>query len=75
MYQYDSGQISVDDFEQLIGINIKTDNRWVQKARKTPWEAIKKHYCPTVPIQQRKRRQAAAVSTGCMHYSVGVWVS
>ena len=33
MYRYDSGQIRVDDFEQPSGMNIKADNRWVQKAR------------------------------------------
>ena len=74
MYRYDSGQISVDDFEQPIGMNIKADNRWVQKARKYPGKQSKSvmHGCshPT-----RKRSQASAVSTGCMHYSVGVRVS
>ena len=43
------GQIRVDDFEQPIVMNIRSDNRWVQKARKIPWEAIEKRYARLFP--------------------------
>ena len=53
MYRYDSGQIRVDDFEQPIGMNIKADNRWVQKARKIPWEAIEERYARLFPSSNK----------------------
>jgi transposase, IS5 family len=49
MYRYDSGQIRVDDFEQPIGMNIRADYRWVQRARRIPWEAIEKRYARLFP--------------------------
>ena len=33
MYQYSNGQISLSDFKQPVGMNLKESNHWVKKAR------------------------------------------
>jgi IS5 family transposase len=64
MYRYDSGQISVDDFEQPIGMNIKADNRWVQKARKIPWEAIEERYARLFPSNKGNEAKPLRLALG-----------
>lgn len=64
MYRYDSGQISVDDFEQPIGMNIRADNRWVQKARKIPWEAIEKRYARLFPSNKGNEAKPLRLALG-----------
>ena len=49
MYRYDSGQIGMDDFEQPIGMNIMSDNRWIRKAWQIPWEGIEERYARLFP--------------------------
>jgi hypothetical protein len=33
MYKYDNGQISLEDFGQPVGMNLKDSNRWVKRAQ------------------------------------------
>ena len=44
MYRYSNGQISLSDFKQPIGMNLKESNRWVKKAQTIPWSEIEKRY-------------------------------
>ena len=44
MYRYSNGQISLADFKQPIGMNLKDSNRWVKKAQTIPWPEIEKRY-------------------------------
>ena len=44
MYRYSNGQISLADFKQLVGMNLKESNRWVKKAQTIPWPEIEKRY-------------------------------
>ena len=44
MYRYSNGQISLMDFKQPVGMNLKEDNRWVKKAQIIPWNEIEKRY-------------------------------
>lgn len=44
MYKYSNGQISLSDFKQPIGMNLKESNRWVKKAQTIPWLEIEKRY-------------------------------
>ena len=44
MYRYSNGQISLADFKQLAGMNLKESNRWVKKAQTIPWLEIEKRY-------------------------------
>ena len=44
MYRYSNGQISLSDFKQPVGMNLKEDNRWVKKAQTIPWPEIEKRY-------------------------------
>ena len=42
MYRYSNGQISLADFKQPVGMNLKESNRWVRKAQTIPWLEIEK---------------------------------
>lgn len=44
MYKYSNGQISLADFKQPLGMNLKESNRWVKKAQTIPWLEIEKRY-------------------------------
>ena len=44
MYRYSNGQISLADFKQPVGMNLKEDNRWVKKAQTIPWLEIEHRY-------------------------------
>ena len=44
MYRYSTGQISLADFKQPVGMNLKESNRWVKKAQTIPWTEIEKRY-------------------------------
>ena len=44
MYRYSNGQISLSDFKQPAGMNLKENNRWVKKAQTIPWLEIEKRY-------------------------------
>ena len=35
MYRYSNGQISLADFKQPVGMNLKESNRWVKLLTKT----------------------------------------
>ena len=39
-----NGQISLSDFKQPVGMNLKENNRWVKKAQTIPWLEIEKRY-------------------------------
>jgi hypothetical protein len=71
MYRYDSGQISVDDFEQPVGMNIKADNpKSKADSLGNPRDAI----CRAVPVRERERGQAAAVGVGSLYHPGGIRV-
>ena len=44
MYKFDDGQLSIDEFEQPVGMHLTNSNRWVKKARLIPWTEIEKRY-------------------------------
>ena len=44
MYRYSNGQISLSDFKQPVGMNLKESNRWVKKAQTIPWPDIERRY-------------------------------
>ena len=44
MYRYSNGQISLADFKQPVGMNLKESNRWVKKAQTIPWPEIEKRH-------------------------------
>ena len=44
MYRYSNGQISLADFKQPVGMNLKESNRWVKKAQTIPWLEIENRY-------------------------------
>ena len=44
MYRYSNGQISLSDFKQPVGMNLKESNRWVKKAQTIPWLEIERRY-------------------------------
>ena len=44
MYKYKSGQISITDFGQPMGMQLNENNRWVKKAELIPWDEIENQY-------------------------------
>lgn len=44
MYRYSNGQISLADFKQPVGMNLKESNCWVKKAQIIPQLEIEKWY-------------------------------
>ena len=44
MHRYSNGQISLSDFKQPVGMNLKESNRWVKKAQTIPWPEIEHRY-------------------------------
>lgn len=44
MYKFDNGQISLEDFGQTVGMNLKNSNRWIKRAQMIPWLEIEKKY-------------------------------
>ena len=44
MYRYSNGQISLSDFKQPVGMNLKENNCGVKKAQTIPWLEIEKRY-------------------------------
>ena len=44
MYRYSNGQISLADFKQPVGMNLKESNRWVKKSQTIPWLEIETRY-------------------------------
>ena len=64
MYKYKSGQISITDFGQPMGMHLNENNRWVKKAAMIPWGEIEKRYAglfkshkgnPAKPLPDRKQ--------------------
>ena len=70
MYRYDNGQVRVNDFEQPIGMNIRPDNRWVQKARRIPWEAIEKRYARMLPSNKGNKAKPLLLALGACRFSL-----
>jgi hypothetical protein len=44
MYKKGSGQLSLSDFGQPVGMRLKPENRWVKKAQRIPWDEIENRY-------------------------------
>ena len=51
MYRYSNGQISLSDFQQPMGMQLREDNRWVKKAQKIPWNKIESKYADLFPSE------------------------
>ena len=52
MYKFDNGQISLEDFGQPIGMNLKNSNRWVKRAQTIPWLEIEKKYAKLFSVMK-----------------------
>lgn len=49
MYRYSNGQISLSDFQQPMGMKLRENNRWVNKAQTIPWNKIESRYAGLFP--------------------------
>ena len=50
MYKFERyRQLGLEDFDQLAGLKMDPDNRWVRKAATIPWEAIEEKYAELFP--------------------------
>ncbi len=57
MYRYSNGQISLADFKQPVGMNLKESNRWVRKAQTIPWLEIEKRYAALLSPSRQNRQE------------------
>ena len=62
MYRYSNGQISLADFKQPVGMNLKENNRWVEKAQTIPWLEIEKRYAALFTNRKGNVANAACIS-------------
>ncbi len=72
MYRYSNGQISLTDFKQPAGMQLKEDNRWVKKAQTIPWNEIEKPACGAVHEPKRERRETVAACAGSADHTGGI---
>ena len=50
MYKFDRNhQYSLSDFNQPLGMEMSSDNRWVKKAALIPWNEIEDRYATLFP--------------------------
>ena len=54
MYRYSNGQVSLADFKQPVGMNLKERKRWVKKAQTIPWLEIEKRYAALIHKPERQ---------------------
>ena len=70
MYRYSNGQISLADFKQPVGMNLKESNRWVKKAQTIPWLTESGYPARHWGVPGRVRPETGLRITGM---SVSVW--
>ena len=63
MYRYSNGQISLSDFHQPMGMQLREDNRWVKKAQMIPWNKIEENRIWTNTNGVKGHMQADAQSS------------
>ena len=44
MYKTPSKQLSFEDFNQPLGLQMDPNNRWIKKAELIPWDLVEKKY-------------------------------
>ncbi|SKA24355.1 hypothetical protein SAMN05660900_02982, partial [Megasphaera cerevisiae DSM 20462] len=44
MYKTPSKQLSFEDFNQPLGLQMDPNNRWIKKAAFIPWDLVEKKY-------------------------------
>ncbi|SDM02319.1 hypothetical protein SAMN05660299_00001, partial [Megasphaera paucivorans] len=44
MYKTPSKQLSFEDFNQPLGLQMDPNNRWIKKAEFIPWNLVEKKY-------------------------------
>ena len=71
MYRYSNGQISLSDFNQPAGMNLKESNRWVKKAQTIPWLDIEKRYAKRFTNRKGNVAKPLRLALGA-HHSGGV---
>ena len=50
MYKFERyRQLGLADFNQLVGLKMNPENRWVKKAETIPWDAIEEKYAKLFP--------------------------
>ena len=69
MYRYSNGQISLADFKQPVGMNLKESNRWVRKAQTIPWLEIEKRYAALFTNRKpASSKRSMATPTRRLHF-------
>lgn len=67
MYKFElEKQMSLEDFNQPLGLKMNPENRWVVKAFIIPWETIERDYAKLFPS---KTGMLAKLFRTCSGYS------
>ena len=66
MYKYKSKQISFEDFDQPIGLQMNPDNRWVKRASLIPWEEIEEKYAKLFPSKEGNIAKPLRLALGAL---------
>ena len=74
MYRYSNGQISLSDFHQPMGMQLREDNRWVKKAQMIPWNKIEEKYADLFPSCTGNVAKPLQLALGACLIQGGVWL-
>ena len=74
MYRYSNGQISLADFKQPVGMNLKESQPLGKESPDDPLAGDRETLRRPIHKPERQCGQAAASGLGSLHHSGGVWL-
>jgi len=74
MYRYSNGQISLSDFKQPMGMDLKENNRWVKKAQTIPWPEIEKRYASLFTNRKGNAAKPLRLALGACIITGWIWL-
>ena len=67
MYKFDKNhQFSFSDFNQPLGMEMSSENRWVKKAALIPWNEIEDRYATLFPSEVGMPAKPLQMALGCL---------
>ena len=66
MYRKRDKQICFDDFDQIDGVALNPENRWLKKAKLIPWDDVEKEYSNRFPSKEGQVAKSARLALGAL---------
>lgn len=66
MYKKRDRQMSFDDFNQPLGLELDQSNRWIKKAALIPWDEIEEKYAKLFPARDGTVAKPAQMALGAL---------